>query len=161
ELALLARQHPDPSSPEHQRELADLIARKQLEHDLEERFGISLTCSGGEGRDRAGWKLDELRQLDAALSQLPPELLGGKPNHQQIRRERVQVSQDRQGNRVEDRNTGGTSDQSTGIIRIFDAGTAGRMRNTGAASSSTGGAITVLQETLVHEIGHNLQLQNK
>jgi len=52
-------------------EVADIVARKQLEGDIEMRHGVELTNAAAKDHAERRRSADELGQIDGALSEIP------------------------------------------------------------------------------------------
>src|SRR5215470_13967862 len=67
-----------------------LMARKQLEHDLEMKYATNITTEGGRrGKhgSRIVWRQGELEELQTALSKVPIDQVRGSPGLREIKRE--------------------------------------------------------------------------
>jgi len=127
----------------------DVMARKQLESQIEMKHAVNLTNDkqGDETRDRAAWTKGELEEVQKTLDKLPAEHVAGNKHLHTINR-MAQREEDKskkiEGDPV--------ADHLKGHINFYglkkgDQANVEHHRMKGIGS---------IQGTLTHEIGHNL-----
>ncbi|HMU41525.1 MAG TPA: hypothetical protein PKE31_21145 [Pseudomonadota bacterium] len=158
-------------------EIDALAERKQLEHEIERKHLVNLTndvtSAGNDGKDgkpkvaptqRRTWSVKELTEVSSGLDRLPPEATRDNANLQEIRRSGVAERFNNSSGAWDQKpNIGG--DHGGGVVRIYDTGVTGNYRHTGdtsdladhrAGQQTPHGPVTPLEETIVHEIGHDI-----
>lgn len=158
-------------------EIDALAERKQLEHEIEMKHLVNLTNdvdgAGNDGKDgkpkvaptqRRTWSTQELTQVLSGLDRLPPDATRDNANLKEIRRSGVAERFNATSGAWDAKpNVGG--DHQSGVIRIYDTGVSGNYRHTGdtseiadhrAGQQTPRGPITPVEETIVHEIGHDI-----
>lgn len=144
-----------------------VMTRKEKELEVEVKHNVRITIdTSATGREFRFWTEKELAQIDASLERLPDEHVDANRKLKEIKREDVYV--DASGKKSP--GTGGTH-SSSGVITIYDSGLKGKYRATGETSELGGhskkkgrgpapaagaGPLSPLEETLVHEIGHDV-----
>ena len=182
EVAFLLAQQKD-GKPVTMADFDQLVRRKDREHQIEMKYNVNLTndrgarslntVKGGNVKFAQGqkivWEESELAQLESGLARMPREHVIGNPLIQEIRRaamDEEDVANIRSGKKTEPR-IGGDHSRS-GNVRIFDNGVVGTYRHTGdsreRADPSLGGlggpTISAIEETIIHEFGHDMHTQN-
>lgn len=138
-----------------------IAARKDKEHKIEMKFNVNLVNDEGKRRDgnKLAWSENELGQIENALARMPEDHVKHNSMLKEIRR-----SEMAQRGGVDKPNIGG--DHSDGVIRIYDTGISGLYRHTNDqpesvdTNNSTNTRLTPLEETIVHEVGHDVHDQN-
>ena len=143
-------------------DVLSLAQRKNKEHEIEMKYNVNLVNDEG-ARKKDGtkicWDQSELTQIDNALARMPDDHVKHNPMLKEIRRSEIRTDDG-----VDKPNVGG--DHSGGVIRIFDTGVNGLYRHTGDqpqsvdTNTNTNTPLTPLEETIVHEIGHDVHDQN-
>ena len=155
---------------------ADVLAlatRKRLEHEIEMEHRVNLTneregflggSSVGADGDKIVWDVGELLQVRAALGEVPEDAVRGNEELETIRREDLDADDEGQPKPT----IGGDHADWFDRIRIYDLGVTGTYRHTNdvrvsgdpGAYRDVGPLIGRLEETLVHEIGHDVHDKN-
>lgn len=151
-----------------------LADRKSLESKIELKHLVNITndvtnvgtpnASTSMPTERVTWSKHELEQVASGLDRLPADATTNNPLLKEIRRSKVRQDFDAGSNRwVKDQGVGG--DHADGVIRIFDTGVNSPYRHTGQTSDlgdhhkgqkTPHGRISPLEETVVHEVGHDV-----
>ena len=141
-----------------------LDQRKTKELRIEMEYNINITNKRGvrtrPGADKGTkivWEDNELTQLEAALHQLPEDHVKYNPMLEEIHRSDMKVSKNK------DRPSVGGS-HGKGIVTIYDQGFKGNFEHGGddrklndpAVGPPVGPKVTGFEETLIHEIGHDI-----
>ena len=142
-------------------DIQDLAQRKQHEHEIEMQYNVNLVNDTGARTDgkKLCWSDSELTQISNAMARMPASHTTHNPMLQEVRRSEMAVR-----NGVNKPNIGG--DHGGGVIRVYDTGVNGNYRHTGDQpehvdpSVSTQTPLTPLEETIVHEVGHDVHDQN-
>lgn len=156
-----------------------LASRKALESKIELKHLVNLTndvdnpgtphADTSMPTERVTWSKAELEQVASGLDRLPPDATTNNPLLKEIRRSKVRQDFNSTTNAWDkDPDVGG--DHGSGVIRIFDSGVKERYRHTGQTSElgdhhkgqkTPHGPISPLEETIVHEVGHDVDDLNK
>jgi hypothetical protein len=135
------------SEEEQKKYVDELIARKGVERDLEQRHGVNITNDRTEGQ-RAVWTLEEIRDLKEVLDELPPSAAADDTYLTEIRRE------------IRD-DAGNVGSYNGGVLRIFDNAMSDQQDHHGDTSALSGfdedNPLKAVQQTIAHELGHNAQ----
>ena len=155
----------------------DLIERKRLEREIERKYNINLSndienkpatpSDDEEPTDRIVWTKQELEQLAETLDDMPDDMVVNQTNFDEIRRARVDRDWDETSKTWDTMpNIRGESGSET--IRIYDQTFApGNVdSHTGHGSDLAGhdpvaDPVSMLDETLTHEIGHAVDAGNR
>jgi hypothetical protein len=131
-------------------EVGDIVARKQLEGDIEMRYGIELTDAAAKGHAQKHWSTDDLGQIDGALAEIPVHHLRA-------------LGAIHRADKSSSEKAGGMFDNQSGNLEIFDQATlngpnagigsplSGRMGNRRGARNNR---VTSVADVFQHEIGH-------
>jgi hypothetical protein len=140
-----------------------LIERKDQEHALEMKYNVNLVNDEGARKDgsKIAWTKAELTEVESGLARMPMSHVKGNKLLKEIRRSGMA-----QRDGVDKPNIGG--DHSDGVIRIYDTGVNGVYRHTGdtrqladpSVVPAAGTDISPLEETIVHEVGHDIHDQH-
>ena len=151
-------------------DVKDLIARKELEHQIEEQFRVNLTNERAgvlpwddevdANGDKIVWREGELLELQAILGEMPEAHVRGNTMLEEIRREDLAYKD------IGEPEAQVGADHGDGRIRVYNAGNDPRFsyRHTGDTPESgdpnagrgPGGGISQLEEVLIHETGHDI-----
>ncbi len=156
-----------------------LMQRKEHEHQIEMKYNVNLTNDVQQGHrkspfrpftERATWSDAELSLLDAGLGRLPVEHVRNNPGLSQIRRSKLDRDWDGEKKEwVDDTRSGGFADATDHSIHITDLGANGEPWRTPKMSDlarhRAGGSdgqqhLSLMEEVIGHEIGHNVHQQN-
>ena len=149
-------------------EVDALASRKKLEHEIEMAHRVKVTNEEGTRADgsKIVWTEAQLKQMQATFNELPDGHVRNNTLLKEVRREDMDEDD---VDRVEDGHkakVGG--DHSGGRVRIYDLGVNANYRHTGDARESgtaqattdIGANISALEETLIHEVGHDIHDKN-
>lgn len=141
----------------------EMIERKDQEHALEMKYNVNLVNDPGARKNgsKIAWNKSELTEVESGLARTPMDHVKGNKLLKEIRRSGMA-----QRNGVDKPNIGG--DHSNGIIRVYDTGVNGVYRHTGdtrqladpSVVPAAGADLSPLEETVVHEVGHDIHDQN-
>lgn len=156
------------------KDVEKLAQRKDLESKIELKHLVNITNdvdnagTPGAGTtkptERVTWSKQDLEQIASGLDRLPPGATSGNPLLKEIRRSKMRKDFDSTSSSwVDDPNVGG--DHGGGVITVYDTGLTGSYRHTGQTSQlgdhhkgkkTPHGPISPLEETIVHEVGHDI-----
>jgi hypothetical protein len=147
------------------KDVEKLAQRKHLVNITNDVDNAGTPGSGAvKPTERVTWSKQELEQIASGLDRLPPGATAGNPLLKEIRRSKMRKDFDSGTSSWEDQpNVGG--DHGGGVITVYDAGVHGNYRHTGQTSQlgdhhkgkkAPHGPISPLEETIVHEVGHDI-----
>lgn len=152
-------------------EVDKLSQRKEHEHQIEMKYNVNLVNDQGarsSNGSKIAWTDDELTAIESGLARMPKSHVTGNKLLKEIRRSDMQGED--KDKLAKDPNyrphVGG--DHNDGVIRIYDLGVNGIYRHTGDTRQmadprimpAAGPTLSPLEETIVHEFGHDIHDQN-
>lgn len=129
-----------------------LIERKELESDIEMKYGLNITTVGGtrENGERILWSKEELEVVRDSLGQVPESIMSDRNVISELRRDAANAAGDNAIN-----------DPNGGIITMYDNGakvTPDDKRESGDPGLDE--TTTYMEHVMLHEIGHSAHNQN-
>ncbi|HMU40963.1 MAG TPA: hypothetical protein PKE31_18280 [Pseudomonadota bacterium] len=155
-----------------------LMRRKDREHQIEMKYNINLTNKSGTRKyninpsfaqgSKIAWSEAELDQVESGLSRMPIGHVRGNKAIVEVQRSDIDPDDEKAmlADPTYKAKYGG--DHLNNVIRVQDLGVTGTYRHTGEsreisdpAKAGHGGAtISPVEETIIHEFGHDIHNQN-
>ena len=151
-------------------EVDKLSQRKEHEHQIEKSYNVNLVNDKGarSGGTKIAWTDDELTAIESGLARMPKDHVTGNTLLKEIRRSDMQKEDKDKLAKDPSYSPRVGGDHNNGVIRIYDLGVNGIYRHTGDARQladpnivpAAGNTLSALEETVVHEFGHDIHDQN-